>query len=415
MRKFVLLVALTLLALMTVGAGQAFAATRYVNDDGAAVPPGTSCSKPGFNSIEAAVNASGPNDTVLVCPGTYPEIVTVDPGKDNLTVRSTTPLAAVIQAPPTIALDLVNFKSIVRITTSRNVSLIGFRITGPGPAGCDSIRFGVRVDGNGSANILRNHITEIRDTPFSGCQNGVAIQVGRTADGQTGQALIAGNRIDRYQKNGPTIDNVGSSAIIVGNDIQGIGPTVVIAQNGIQVSRGATAQVRDNRVRDHAYIIPANLPEFTATGILLFQSASTTVVERNRLNGNQDGIGIYTTTGNRIANNRVIGDVPSINPVLGTLTLGDGIYAAVDTSANRIERNFLRNNVEHDCHDDSVGPNNPPALVANFWINNDGVTQNKPGLCRAGNDGDDDDDDDDDDKDKDDKDKDDKDKDDDDD
>lgn len=60
-----------------------------------------------------------------------------------------------------------------------------------------------------------------------------------------------------------------------------------------------------------------------------------------------------------------------------------------DTSNNRIRRNFLRNNSEHDCHDDSLGPNNPPALVANIWSDNNGVTENKPGLCRSRDDGDD--------------------------
>lgn len=366
---------------------QALAATKVVDDDRA------QCPNAQFTTIQSAVTAATPGDTVLVCPGTYPEQVVVPAGKDGVTLRSQVPLAAVIQAPPTIAIDAVNSKAIVRITVSQNVTVREFTITGPGPGPCDSIRYGVRVDGNASAAILRNHITEIRDTPFSGCQNGVAIQVGRRFEGQVGHAAIIGNRIDGYQKNGPTIDNAGSTALIVDNTITGIGPTVVIAQNGIQVSRGALATVRDNRVADHAYIVPLNLPEYTATGILLFESASNTVVERNRLNRNQDGIGIYTTTGNRIAKNRIIGDVPSFDPLLGTLMLGDGIYAADDTSGNRIEGNFLRTNVEHDCHDDSVGPNNPPALVANFWQGNDGLTENRPGLCRA-SDGDDDDDDD---------------------
>ncbi len=80
----------------------------------------------------------------------------------------------------------------------------------------------------------------------------------------------------------------------------------------------------------------------------------------------------------------------SFAPELVDLSLGDGIFADVDTANNQLLRNFLRDNREHDCHDDSTGPNNPPALVANIWRDNDGRTENKPGLCRRTGEGDDD-------------------------
>lgn len=37
-------------------------------------------------------------------------------------------------------------------------------------------------------------------------------------------------------------------------------------------------------------------------------------------------------------------------------------------------------NVEHDCHDESVGDGT--AGTANFWEGNFGETQNRPGLCK---------------------------------
>ena len=37
----------------------------------------------------------------------------------------------------------------------------------------------MRIDDGGSALVTDNHITQIRDTPFSGCQNGVGVLVGR--------------------------------------------------------------------------------------------------------------------------------------------------------------------------------------------------------------------------------------------
>src|SRR6059036_583169 len=52
------------------GNNLALATTRWVNTSGTAIPPGMSCSKPGYNSIQAAVNVSGAGDRINVCPGT---------------------------------------------------------------------------------------------------------------------------------------------------------------------------------------------------------------------------------------------------------------------------------------------------------------------------------------------------------
>jgi hypothetical protein len=129
----------------------------------------------------------------------------------------------------------------------------------------------------------------------------------------------------------------------------------------------------------------------TATGIIIFEVQGSVEIDRNSMRRNQDGVGIYTASANEISDNRIIGGIdPSEIP--GS-SFGDGIFADVDTAGNRIVGNFLRDNVEHDCHDDSVGPNNPPALVANVWRDNDGETENRPGLCKGARDGDDDDDD----------------------
>jgi parallel beta-helix repeat protein len=389
-----LLIALLVASTMLVSGGQAAAAgvTHWVNKTGSTfLPPGTSCASPGYANIQDAVNAATAGDIINVCPGTYPEQVHVDGTvKNGIVLRSVVPLAAVIKAPLTIAVDLVNFQAIVRINAAQNVTLAAFTVSGPGPGGCGSIGYGVRVDNGGSALIRDNHIVDIRDQPLSGCQNGTGIRVGRMFEATTGRAAILNNLIERYQKNGITIDNAGSSAAIRGNDIRGIGANPIIAQNGIQVSRGATGDVRGNAVVDNAYIVPLNLPEFTATGILLFRTGAGTIVEGNGLNRNQDGIGIYTTTNNRIGENTVIGGIPPFAPGLGSLTLGDGIFADTDTANNLIIDNFLRDNRKFDCEDVSAGPNNPPALVANPWVNDDGVTQNRPGLCRPKRDGEDD-------------------------
>src|SRR5439155_13932758 len=109
------------------------------------------CPHAQYMSIQVAVTAALPGDQIKVCAGTYSEQVLISTGKDGLTLFSEVPLAAVIQAPPTIAADVVSFKSIVRVSGAQNVTIRHFTITGPGPGICDSIRYGVRVDSGGSA------------------------------------------------------------------------------------------------------------------------------------------------------------------------------------------------------------------------------------------------------------------------
>jgi nitrous oxidase accessory protein NosD len=368
--KLLLAVAIAIVAVAGTAAGEAFGATRIVDDDGrASAPANCGAATPTFNMIEPAVEASSPGDTVNVCPGTYPEQVSVEADENGLTLRSLVFRAAVIKAPPV----MTDPGDIVTINGAQNVTLRDFTVAGPLPdlLFCSLFqRTGVRVIGGGSAIIRGNRITEIRSASpaLRGCQNGFAIAVGRQFEGQIGRATIFDNQLDLYQKGGIFVDNAGSSAEIRTNLVQGDGPTPIIAQNGIQISRGAVARVAANRVQDHTYSLA---PATGGTGIFLSQAGATTTVSDNQAVRNDWNIFVGGTTGARILRN-----------VLLDSTFFDGIRMSASTADNRIEDNFLRNNREHDCHDDSVGPNNPPALVANLWINNDGLTENRIGLCQ---------------------------------
>jgi hypothetical protein len=57
----------------------------------------------------------------------------------------------------------------------------------------------------------------------------------------------------------------------------------------------------------------------------------------------------------------------------------DGIRVNAFSTGNTVHDNRLKHNVTHDCHDNSVGTGT--AGTGNFWINNDGTTSNRPGLC----------------------------------
>ena len=370
-------------ALLLFGAQTAAAKVIVVDDNGA------DCRKPDFNTIQAAVNAAAPGDTIKVCAGTYTEQVTIPASKNGLTLRSHVPLAAVIKAPPV----MTDPKAVVRVSGAQDVTIDAFTITGPGGGTCDSLRYGVRVDGGGEAAITHNHITEIRDNPFGGCQNGNAIQVGRQFEGQTGTATITKNKIDRYQKSGVVVDNAGSSAEIRDNEITGVGPTATIAQNGIQISRGAAADVRGNEISQNLF----SPQTFASAGILTFQINGGVQIEHNVVSDNDESLYLTDSAALVVRHNKVsrstfdgIGlDGVTDSTIAYNFSEGggfDGIWVGSNSTNNFITNNQMEANADHDAHDDSVGPRT--GGTANTWEKNHCGSpnpENKPGLCAHNN------------------------------
>jgi nitrous oxidase accessory protein NosD len=208
---------------------------------------------PNSPTIQGAVTAASSDDTIDVCPGTYSEQVTIS-GK-TLMLQSVGVGAvlsegtAIIQAPNT---TLTGNAAIVDISGAANVTIQDFMIEGPGPGSCGSIADGIFVEDGSNAVIEDNSVIDIADNPMSGCQNGIAIRVGKTNFGN-GTATIDGNTISGYQKGGIVIDLAGSNAVITGNIVTGAGKTQANGQNGIEVARGATATLTGNTVTGNFY------------------------------------------------------------------------------------------------------------------------------------------------------------------
>ena len=260
-----------------------------------------------------------------------------------------------------------------------------FTIAGPGApplTGCQPINlYGVRVDNSGSAVIVGNHITEIRDNPpaaLGGCQSGVGLLVGRNFEAQSGSALVVHNVFDNYQKGAIVVDGIiagtSSWAEVAYNLIYGDGPTPAIAQNGIQVSRNAVANVHHNRVTNNNY----SLPGTTSAGLLMFdEKPNGTIVSKNASAYNDEGVDLLGLIGTEVSFNWLLQ-----NDVDGIWS-GDHPFPPLfrPASDNKIKYNLSQDNAEHDCHDDTVGTNT--AGTTNFWFKNIGATENKPGLCKG--------------------------------
>lgn len=175
----------------------------------------------------------------------------------------------------------------------------GLLTDGPCDGGDDRLR-GIWLLG-ASGSVVDSEVLDIhRNQPAAnspdgeprGCQEGHAIEV-RNRDASVQQQVeIRGNHISGYQKVGIVVAG-RVNATIDQNTVTGSGPVAYIAQNGVQLSDGATGQVTENQISDHSYtgssdvasgLIVAGGPYF---GIALVQDA---LVQGNTLTGNDVGI-----------------------------------------------------------------------------------------------------------------------------
>jgi len=262
--------------------------------------------------------------------------------------------------------------SIVTVSGATGVKIWQFTITGPYTfSGCAEAldrHTGVRII-DGSATVYGNHITQIRDInpAFFGCQDGIGVLVGRQFEGQTGTAILRNNQIDLYQKGGVVVDGE-SYALVTQNDISGEGLSNIIAQNGVQVGRGASADVDHNRISRNQFARVGSSD--TASGVLLFETDAPVSADHNDVFQNGVGIDVdENAIGLTIAHNNVHENI------------NDGIGAFQDSDNNLISYNKAYNNTPFDCYDETVGQYQP-AGTANNWLKDMGVTENRDGLCK---------------------------------
>jgi putative cofactor-binding repeat protein len=355
-------------------------AVWYVSPAKATGLSGGSCNVPGFNTISAAVTAANPGDKITVCSGTYQEQVVIT--KSLTLIGSGSPT---ILAPATMAPDSFGYLNIVTITGSITASLSGFTVSGPVNVPCNTgiAGNGIFVQDGAMAVISGNTIESIHNAPIVQCAAyGTGIMVGRARLDTVGHAMISNDIISDYQKGGIIVDGTGSTAIIVHNTITGWTAgyqkslSIQIAQNGIQISRGAIATVMFNTVSNNQCPIdnvncgPNLITMSQATGILTYGAGtgstqgkwgtwgtrgmpysqeSGTRVESNILTGNDVGLFVQNDTTfqdfNRISGSTFAGivqydgsgtytasrDILAGNPI-GIAVVSDGVSEASATT-----------------------------------------------------------------------------------
>jgi hypothetical protein len=178
-----------------------------------------------------------------------------------------------------------------------------------------------------------------------------------------GHAVLVRDTITEYQKNGITVDGAGSSAVIGGGarskrvTITGDGPENQ-GQNGIQVSRGAVANIGNVTISGNECDIEAvcgygsaSQWEEDASGVLFYLPGTTSTVQKSTLSENNIGIEYISGKTTRpgapevaLTNDKVSGGYASVQINQGNLAMnGDrlsGGLFALDINENEYGGGF---------------------------------------------------------------------------
>jgi hypothetical protein len=296
-----------------------------------------------FTTIQAAVAAapSVGTTTILVCPGTYPEQVSIV-GKQVVLrgVAYAGSNAAIISSPAgglvqnatsvygggieaQIFAQDTNSVAIEEITTdASNANLDSL--------GCTADPIGIFFQ-NASGAIERvSVLNDILSPSLTGCQGGLGIYVesGSSQNPPAGSSTvtIAYNSVENYQKNGITANGVGTAVTITSNVVVGQGPWNGAGQNSIQVAFGATGSVKSNTVGSDVWA-PDVFGDTgdAAAGILVGYGSENVTISSNQVSNTQYGIAVEgdPTDG--------AGDGAQVIDNVVTLT---HLYDAIDLCAN---------------------------------------------------------------------------------
>jgi len=198
--------ALALATLGTPGVMAGGSTTIMVDADGRATPGSCNAGGPGsaLTTIDAGLDEASPGDTVLVCPGTYVEQVEIT-GLDGVTVRSTRPWKATIQAPADIDAPFI-----VGIYGADDVTFQGFRVITRTTAGCDAPDLGILALAGRRIVIRGNRVRNMGDT-FGDCSFAIGIMAGYPqGPGAARGALPAG----------PELGDLTTTATITSNAVR---------------------------------------------------------------------------------------------------------------------------------------------------------------------------------------------------
>jgi parallel beta-helix repeat protein len=349
----------------------------------------------GSDAIQEAIDEASPGDTVIVHEGTYEEQLKIN---KDLTVQGLT--GATVTAPNTrnrytipeststfdpIILAFGGTESSGAISGPETIEVVvdGFEVDGANKAAASPIRYvGILFRNVNQGTISNNYVHRMYDADGQGNgpetfdiltygDSNVQVEYNEIRDFSRGGIGIQGDA-------GSLADPIAEvkSNVVVGNGMES--GTGWWAENGIQVSYGAKANVTSNDVSD----CQVNNPSWASTGILIHDAADGVEIRTNTVEDCDVGVAVSSPSYDVVEGNTITGcnwegirlgwPVNHCTVTNNTVTYcwaGIGVW---DASENLIQQNVLENN-EYGIYMDGDSDNN--VITNNHILNNtaDGI------------------------------------------
>jgi parallel beta-helix repeat protein len=297
-----------------------------------------------FPTIQAAINASNPGDTIKVLPGIYTEQLTIS---KSLTIIGSGAKSTIIQAPAVLNPSPVVFfpgrANIVDIYNEAIVTMKGFTIAGPSGNICEGLA-GVSIQEDATLKIDSSAIIGcLREGMLVGLSEFIPIGP------NVGHAVITNTDIIDYQVVGIQIGGESTTVVVSKSQVIAADALEGEDQAGIFVGIGPKVVIVDNKISGNICktpeCVPDLSPQFPHSGIFLLDVNQDSIIAGNKVTNNDVGIAVAGNSGcckienNKLSDNRFFGVivVDGEHTISNTKMFGGNVgVAAIAFSANTI-------------------------------------------------------------------------------
>lgn len=243
------------------------------------------------STIQAAVDGASSGDVIQVAAGTYVEQIIVD-GKD-ITIVGAGRSDTFIHSPDNLVTAFTTptiHKPVVTAKNASNVVIQDLTVDGLRKGQANNRFEGIAFWNAGGA-VLGCDVLNISENPPNGNQHGIGIYAYNDTGGP--YSLEVGDcNVTEFQKNAMALSGVGLTVDVHDCVTIGEGDIAYIAQNGIQVSYGASGTISNCTISDIRYT-PAS---WVASGLLIYQG-STVATSNIVIDDVQAPVSWYDTNG----------------------------------------------------------------------------------------------------------------------